>query len=264
MSNLVPGFLQKRMDNASGLTNEMEEERKIKELNEKIKKLENEKKAINEVIQSNNNNSNSNSNSNSNNDSKTKRNNSNLSSMNSNKTKKRMNNNNSDDIKPKDMKNLAEKIKVMDISKEDKINLLKIMRQNIENLTKQDQYDLTDISNKYKSLQSQVQPSLSSQTFNPLSSLPTYTMTQTPFNTMGNMTLQQPNYMSMGNQLINPYTQNPMYSQMGSTMLPQPNFVPTQNSAQIDMLSNKINMLQLEMTDLMQHLKDYTRKYLQM
>ena len=119
------------------------------------------------------------------------------------------------------------------LEREDKINMLKVLETNLKQTDKMDNAEINEMRNKYSQPQYPVMPQ------------PQYPiMPQPQF---------QPQYSVM------PYPQfQPQYPMMMPQSMPQyqmPN-------PQIDMLTNKVNTMQLEMADLMRHMKDYTRKYM--
>lgn len=153
------------------------------------------------------------------------------------------------EVGPKELNGLVDVIMTSDMDRPVKRQLLKVILNNIKTITDREDKEIDDMRDKYtagaymSSLLPQVQMMQMPQQHNP------YIM-------------QQPQIPYMIPQSPNPYMMSPTIA-AGMGNLAMPYYMGTQQpNMQVEMLGNKINVLQMEMADLTRHLKDYTRRYM--
>jgi len=153
---------------------------------------------------------------------------------------------------PLDIDIIIDKIDKMPISDAEKAEFLNQIKQNMMNPSRGENENLNRIQSKYMSpTLFPINPIHGEQSFMPPNQqhLPQHNQQfsmQTPMQTP-----MQPQYM--------PYqqNQNQLYSQM--MMQPPTNLMTT---AHFEILKNKIDSVQLELVDLLRHVKDYTQRYM--
>ena len=146
------------------------------------------------------------------------------------------------EVGPKELNGLVDVIMTSDMARPVKRQLLKVILNNIKTITDREDKEIDDMRDKYTAgayMSSSLMPQVQSQ----------LGMPQSQYGMMPPSPYGMPPYgmmpAGMGGNLAMPYY-------MGAQ---QPNM-------QVEMLGNKINVLQMEMADLTRHLKDYTRRYM--
>ncbi len=155
------------------------------------------------------------------------------------------------EVGPKELNGLVDVIMTSDMDRPVKRQLLKVILNNIKTITDREDKEIDDMRDKYtagaymSSLMPQVQMMPPAQP-NPYA--------------MPGMGMQPTNpYMMPGMGMPQPYP----YMMPGIGNLAMPYYMGAQQpNMQVEMLGNKINVLQMEMADLTRHLKDYTRRYM--
>ncbi len=155
------------------------------------------------------------------------------------------------EVGPKELNGLVDVIMTSDMDRPVKRQLLKVILNNIKTITDREDKETDDMRDKYtagaymSSLMPQVQMMPPAQP-NPYA--------------MPGMGMQPTNpYMMPGMGMPQPYP----YMMPGIGNLAMPYYMGAQQpNMQVEMLGNKINVLQMEMADLTRHLKDYTRRYM--
>jgi hypothetical protein len=145
-----------------------------------------------------------------------------------------------------DIAGILEKIKDLAIPDEDKASILQTFKYNISHPSMQEDQDLDRIQQKYSS-----------------KPLHTFLPQQAqPFN----MQYQQgmphgimPQGMMQGMQQYNKYDYQPMMQMPQQSMMQPGDYMTT---AHFEILKNKMDSLQMELIDLLRHVKDYTQRYM--
>lgn len=155
------------------------------------------------------------------------------------------------EVGPKELNGLVDVIMTSDMDRPVKRQLLKVILNNIKTITDREDKEIDDMRDKYTAgayMASSLMPQVQSQLMPPLNP---YMMPQL-----------QPNPYMMP-QTANPYMMPAqMMPGMGGNMAMPYYMGAQQPNMQVEMLGNKINVLQMEMADLTRHLKDYTRRYM--
>ena len=158
----------------------------------------------------------------------------------------------SNEVGPKELNGLVDVIMTSDMDRPVKRQLLKVILNNIKTITDREDKEINDMRDKYTA--GAYMSSLMPQVQNQMMPLPP---TPNPY------MIQQPQMPYMMPQPPNPYMMPQMMPAAGMGNLAMPYYMGSQQpNMQVEMLGNKINVLQMEMADLTRHLKDYTRRYM--
>jgi len=176
------------------------------------------------------------------------------------------------EVGPKELNGLVDVIMTSDMARPVKRQLLKVILNNIKTITDREDKEIDDMRDKYTAgayMSSSLMPQVQSQLGMPQSqygmmppSPSPYGMPSSPYGMPSSPYGMPPTQYGMP---PSPYGMPP-YGMMPAGMggnLAMPYYMGAQQpNMQVEMLGNKINVLQMEMADLTRHLKDYTRRYM--
>jgi hypothetical protein len=173
------------------------------------------------------------------------------------------------EVGPKELNGLVDVIMTSDMARPVKRQLLKVILNNIKTITDREDKEIDDMRDKYTAgayMSSSLMPQVQSQLGMPpsLYGMPPsqYGMPPSPYGMPPSQYGMPPSPYGMP---PSPYGMPP-YGMMPAGMggnLAMPYYMGAQQpNMQVEMLGNKINVLQMEMADLTRHLKDYTRRYM--
>lgn len=169
---------------------------------------------------------------------------------------------NSSEINPSvEFNQMLNRVMKSDIPREDKIKILLKFKADMLNPGRGERQELDRLESQYSQL---VNPDMSTSTEK--AAYPgSFTMPQTPMQPQMQHPMPQQHFMYAGQQpYLAPYpVQQPNFGYMMPPypMMPQQS-QQTMSNQQFEILKNKLDTIQLEMIDVVRHLKDYSKKYM--
>ena len=165
-----------------------------------------------------------------------------------NETSNNTNSNTPRKTDPMDIDVLIDKVSKLPIPDTEKANILQKIKENMMNPARGEVENLNRIQNKY------TPPNLL-----PPQMIPTHTTPTTPtiLETLGTPGSPRPAPVPPPGVPLLPSI-NPLYNQLGMQSLPG----DIMTTAHFEVLRNKMDSIQLELVDLLRHVKDYTQRYM--